>query len=40
MVKVEAAANYSEIPLSCPYVAGPRLLYNIASSIKIDEECP
>ena len=38
-VDVEAAATRSEIPLPCPYFAGPRLLYNVATNSKIDEEC-
>ena len=36
-IEVEAAATCSEIPLSCPYFAGPRLLYNVVTNIKIDE---
>jgi len=35
--EVKAAATCSEIPLSCPYFAGPRLLYNVSTNIKIDE---
>jgi len=38
-VELDAAATCSEIPLFCPYFAGPRLLYNVATNIKIDEAC-
>jgi len=36
-VEVEAAATCSEKPLSYPDIAGPRLLWNVATKIKKDE---